>query len=219
MPDWKTISCQAHKFLSKQSTAQDDSMWVMSLFPPHSDRKMQRYDVSGIIEPDSQNSTWVYPLILILVKSYTPERERFTKAWAVSRILGVFSVKPLHPTAFPSRSQAETREEVTSCPRAAVLPFLWQTPEGLQWPSWQGQCFALTTNHLTLLKEAQKIKKEVGGQKGGKCFQEGNTWLGGQEGKGEVAETTQYSSSLEDIHGYGRDAHGTDALHACTSIS
>lgn len=132
MPDWKTISCQAHKFLSKQSTAQDDSMWVMSLFPPHSDRKMQRYDVSGIIEPDSQNSTWVYPLILILVKSYTPERERFTKAWAVSRILGVFSVKPLHPTAFPSRSQAETREDRSPLAPGLLFSFpvtnTWRPP-------------------------------------------------------------------------------------------
>lgn len=50
-------------------------------------------------------------------------------------------------------------------------------------------------------------------------FQEGNTWLSGEEGKGVVAEMILYSSSLKDIHRYQRDAHGTDALHACMSIS
>lgn len=75
------------------------------------------------------------------------------------------------------------------------------------------------TSHVTLLKEAEKIKgvKELEDRREEKGFMRESTWWGGKDGEGAAAETLLCEADWEDNHGPRTDVHGTHALHAWIS--
>lgn len=78
---------------------------------------------------------------------------------------------------------------------------------------------ALMTSRVTLLKEAEKIKRveELEDRREEKDFMRESTWWSGKEGEGAAAGTLLHEADLEDNRGPRTDVHGTHALHAWIS--